>query len=90
MKTKKNTQQINKPIRRLLTIKEAAEYLGRSVDSMRELLYSREMKCIQKGKGKIWVDIRDLDAWIDSNKSYMRGVNEPLSNENWKRRHDER
>jgi len=71
MKGTKNVQQTIKPMRRLLTIKEAAEYLGRSVDSMRELLYSHELKCIQKGKGKIWIDMRDLDEWIDANKSYM-------------------
>jgi hypothetical protein len=61
-------------MRRLFTIKEAAEYLGRSVPGMRELLYSRELKCIQggpKGQGKIWVDIRDLDSWIEDHKSFM-------------------
>jgi hypothetical protein len=71
MKIRKSPKNIIEPVRRLLTIKEAAAYLCRSVFSMREMLYRRELKCIQKGKGKIWIDIRDLDAWIDSNKSYM-------------------
>ncbi len=61
----------SKPMSRLLTLKESAAYVGRSVPSMRELLYGHELKCIQKGNGKIWVDIRDLDAWIDKNKAYI-------------------
>lgn len=68
---KKNERRFGKPMRRLMTIQESAAYLGRSVPSMREMLYSHELKVIQRGKGKIWIDIRDLDAWIDTNKSYM-------------------
>jgi len=56
---------------RLLTLKDASFYLGRSVGSIREMLYSRELPCIQKGAGKVWLDIRDLDKWIDSSKSFM-------------------
>ena len=61
----------NHNMKRLLSLKEAAEYLGRRPDSMRELLYSHELRCIQKGSGKIWLDIRELDRWIDTNLSYM-------------------
>lgn len=61
-------RQISK---RLLSLKEAAVYLGRRPDSMRELLYSHELRCIQKGSGKIWLDIRELDKWIESNLNYM-------------------
>jgi hypothetical protein len=63
--------KINSQNKRLLTLKEAADYLGRKPDSMRELLYGRELRCIQKGKGKIWLDIKELDGWIDQNLSYM-------------------
>lgn len=70
--TPPETQRINSPVRqRLLTIKEAAIYLGRGVDSLREMLYRHELKCIQKGRGKVWLDLRDLDAWIDEHKSYI-------------------
>ena len=56
---------------RLLSLKEAAIYLGRKEDSMRELVYSRAFKVIQLSeKSKIWIDLRDLDKWIESNKRY--------------------
>ncbi len=58
-------------IKRLLTLKEAATYLGRKPDSMRDLLYKHELKCIQKGKGKIWLDIRELDKWIENSLGFL-------------------
>jgi len=57
---------------RLLPIKEAARYLGRGVDSMREMVYAGVFPVIQVGdRSKIWMDIRDLDRWIEKNKQYM-------------------
>lgn len=70
IKTKKGGNCIHSPVRRLLPLTEAANYLGRSVDSLRELIYAREFKILQRGNGKIWLDIRDLDAWIEANKRY--------------------
>ena len=59
------------PFKRLLTLAEAAKYLGRGQDSFRELLYAKELKCIQKGRGKIWLDILELDQWIERNLHFM-------------------
>jgi hypothetical protein len=59
------------PQRRLLTLKDASLYLGRSVGSIREMLYGRELPCIQKGNGKVWIDLKDIDNWIDNQKSFM-------------------
>jgi len=57
---------------RLLTLKEAAVYLGRSVDSVRELLYQQELRCIQRGpRSKIWLDRHELDEWIEQNLRFM-------------------
>ena len=59
-------------MKRLVSIKEGADYLGRkSVDSLRELLYRKEIRCIQRGRGKIWLDIRELDKWIEENLKFM-------------------
>jgi excisionase family DNA binding protein len=70
--TKKKTEQrISNPMRRLMTVQESAEYLGRSIPSFREMLYGHKIKVIQNGRGKVWIDIKDLDAWIDQNKSFM-------------------
>ncbi len=54
---------------RLLSLKEAACYLGRGEDSMRELVYARKIQVIQEGeRSKIWLDLKDLDQWIEANK----------------------
>lgn len=68
-KTRKG-QRIEDPLPpRLLTIKQASAYIGHSVYMLRELIYSREIPCIQRGnRSKIWVDRVDLDSWIDRQK----------------------
>jgi len=65
----KNTGNcIYNPVRpRLLSLKDAASYLGRGTDSLREMVYRRELRVIQEGKGKMWFDLRELDNWIDRN-----------------------
>ena len=57
---------------RLLTIRESARYLGRSEVSMRTLVYKGVFPVIQEGKrSKIWLDVNDLDEWIDNKKRYL-------------------
>ena len=65
------TQGIPNPVR-LLSLRQAARYLGRGEDSLRELVYSRAFPVVQLGqKSKLWLDIKDLDIWIDENKKYV-------------------
>ena len=60
------TPQINK---RLYTLAEAGQYLGRSVYSVRELVWAGRIPVLQhRPRGKQWVDIRDLDKFIDTEK----------------------
>ena len=54
--------------KRLLTVKEAAEYLGRSVWSVRELVWGGSLPCVKVGR-RIHLDIFDLDKWIDQHKT---------------------
>jgi len=54
-------------VKRLYSLKEAAVYLGRSDWSVREMLWSGKLPFIREGK-KIYLDIHDLDAWIDRTK----------------------
>lgn len=62
-----------RPEKRLYSIKEAALYLGRGIDSLRELIYEGELPAVQRGsRGKVWLDVYDLDDWIDSNKNAER------------------
>jgi len=65
---KNKEQRISNPLRqRLFSIKDAATYLGFSVRSIRNLVYSRQLPIVRLGK-KIFLDIKDLDLWIESNK----------------------
>ena len=56
--------------KRLYSLREAAEYLGRSEWSMRELVWAGKIPVVrQDGKRKIFLDIEDLNNFIDRNKS---------------------
>lgn len=70
----KTAQGISNP-KRLFTISESARYLGRGVDSVREMIWAKEFRVVQKGeRGKIYLDVMDLDEWIDSNKHFSGEV----------------
>jgi len=64
-------QGIYNPLgKRLYTLKEAAEYLGRSDWSMRELIWGGRIPVVRgDGARKIFLDIKDLDEYIQRNKS---------------------
>jgi hypothetical protein len=56
------------PVRpRLLSLKNAATYLGCAFWAVRELCWARELKPIRIGK-RDCIDIVDLDAWIERKK----------------------
>ena len=78
MTQKKQTSQrfnegqgiINPLGKRLYTLKEAANYLGRSLWGMRELIWAGDVPIVRgEGNRKIFVDITDLDEFINRNKS---------------------
>jgi len=56
-----------RPEKRLFDIKEAAQYLGRTVGALREMLYDGKMPFVRDGR-RILIDINDMDVWIDQNK----------------------
>ena len=56
--------------KRLYTLKEAAEYLGRSEWGVRDLIWKHTIPIVkQQGCRKMYLDINDLDAFIEKNKS---------------------
>ena len=73
----KENQGIKKPhgirspvAKRLYTLKEAAEYLGRSQWGMRELIWAGRIPVVRPDRGrKIFLDIEDLNTFINQNKS---------------------
>ena len=69
-RTKKPQGGLSALRKRLFTLKEAAEYLGRSKWSMRELVWSGSIPVVKpEGARKIFLDIEDLNNFIDRNKS---------------------
>jgi len=66
----KEAQGISNPkSKRLYTLKEAAEYLGRSEWGMRELIWAGKIPVVKvEGGRKIFLDILDLMEFIDRNK----------------------
>ena len=63
----KSGQNILIPKKRLYTLREAGEYLGRPVWGIRELIRSGKIPVIQDGR-KMYLDINDLDSYIDQYK----------------------
>lgn len=52
---------------RLLTVKEAAQYLARSEQAIRHLIFQRDMPVVRSGRN-VRLDRRDLDRWIENNR----------------------
>jgi excisionase family DNA binding protein len=52
---------------RLLTVKEAATYVGRTEQALQHLIHKREIVVVRKGR-RVHLDRTDLDRWIESNK----------------------
>jgi excisionase family DNA binding protein len=61
-----NLQERAKPasIKRLLTPKEAGEYLGRTESAVRQLIHRRQLPVIKFGRN-VRVDVRDLEKIVD-------------------------
>jgi len=64
----KKAQRICNPLsKRLYTLPEAAQYLGRTLWSMRELVWVGKIPIVRDGK-RIFVDINDLELYVTKNK----------------------
>jgi excisionase family DNA binding protein len=58
-----------KPAKRLLRVREAAEYLSVSAWKLRRLVQDGLLPIVQDRDGGVWrVDVRDLDNFIERNK----------------------
>lgn len=54
-------------VKRLYTIPEAAVYLGRSIWSVRELIWKGDLPSIKVGR-RVHLDVKDLDVFIEQHK----------------------
>ncbi len=59
--------QNHRSLKRLYSLSEAAIYLGRSIWSVRRLLWDGELPQVRVGR-RVHIDLRDMDAFIDQNK----------------------
>jgi len=57
--------------RRLLRLKPAAEYVSLSVWTLRGMIQKGELPVIQQPNAPWLVDVRDLDSWIEQNKTRL-------------------
>ena len=67
-------QYISNPVRkRLYTVREAAYFLGRSEYSVRVLIWGKKIPVLKnEGRGsKIWLDINDLNNFIQNSKGFV-------------------
>jgi excisionase family DNA binding protein len=53
--------------KRLYTIAETAEYLGRSPWAIRSMIWAGKLPAVRDGK-RILLDVYDLDRWVEANK----------------------
>jgi excisionase family DNA binding protein len=60
-------EQHERPRKRLYTIPQAAEYLGRSPWAVRSMIWAGKLPAVRDGK-RVLVDVYDLDRWIEHNK----------------------
>jgi excisionase family DNA binding protein len=52
---------------RMMTVKQTAEYTGRTVSSINHLVHRRQIPVVRIGR-RVHIDRNDLDRWIESNK----------------------
>ena len=58
----------DRPEKRLYSIKESSVYLGRSVWALREVIHAGKLPYV-KADRRIFLDIYDMDEWIERNKT---------------------
>jgi excisionase family DNA binding protein len=51
----------------LLSVKDAATYIGRSEQAVQHLIFQKDLPVVRIGR-RVHIDRRDLDAWIEKNK----------------------
>jgi excisionase family DNA binding protein len=57
----------NKELSRLLTVKEAAVYLGRSVSALYKLVWRKQISCVRHGRN-LRFDRFELIRWVERYK----------------------
>ena len=62
------SQSQEKHVCRLLSVGEAARYIGRTPSAMRHMIAKGMVPCVRRD-GRVYLDRPDLDGWIELGKS---------------------
>jgi excisionase family DNA binding protein len=57
------------PTPRLLTVDQAAVYLGRTKDAIQHMIAEGKLPTVRSDR-RVFLDLHDLDRWIESNKTF--------------------
>ena len=74
IKDSQQAQRIASPMSpRLLPLKDAAKWLGLTVWAMRERIWAGDVPVVRfSGGRKMYLDIRDLERFIEQNKTVIQ------------------
>lgn len=53
---------------RLLTVEQAATYLGRTPEAVQHMVSGGKLRAVRPDR-RVFLDVRDLDRWIEDNKA---------------------
>jgi len=53
---------------RLMTVEQAAVYLGRTKEAVEHMIAAAKVPVVRADR-RVFLDVRDLDRWIEANKS---------------------
>jgi excisionase family DNA binding protein len=59
-----------RPSKRLFSLKDTSIYLGRSLNSVRQMLWDGKIPFIKDGK-RVFIDVKDLETWIEQSKQTL-------------------
>lgn len=69
VKAEKTGQRTNNPLPRLMTLKQASDYLGLTMWALRERIWGGQLPVLQfPGGRKQYLDRNDLESFIQKNK----------------------
>jgi excisionase family DNA binding protein len=66
-KYKESKKHPRGPTKRLYSVPEAAFYLGRTVDALREIIWAGRLPYVKDGR-RVLIDVKDMDEFIERNK----------------------
>ena len=70
-----NIDRLPPQLKRLFTLKDSAIYLGRGLHGVRDLVWKGELPVVKsEGGRKLFIDIKDLEAYIEKNKTKKEAI----------------